>query len=71
MQEKKCLVVFMETFMQDLHFILSSCKAINMYCFLNEAINSDESFIVEKTVLASRTKTSIKFMSLEIIQQIL
>lgn len=57
--------------MQDLHFILRSCKAINMHCFLNEAINSDESFIVEKTAQASRTKTSITFMSPEIIQQIL
>lgn len=41
----------------NIHLILRSCKAINMYCFLNEAIHSDESFIVGETVLASRTKT--------------
>lgn len=49
--QKRYLVLFIETFIQDLHLILRSCKSINMYCFLNESINSDESFIEGKTVL--------------------
>ncbi len=65
--QERCFVFFMETFIQDLHLLLRSCKAINMYCFLNETINSE----VGKTAPASRTKTSIKFMSPEIIQQII